>query len=51
MLEVTGGAVATLIPANTSVDWPAHYLASSLALENTQRAELLVQQVCVSGWV
>lgn len=43
--------MATLIPANTSVDWPAHYLASSLALENTQRAELLVQQVCVSGWV
>jgi hypothetical protein len=47
MLEVTGGAMATLIPANTSVDWPAHYMASSLALENAQRAEGLVQQVRV----
>jgi hypothetical protein len=45
MLEVTGGAMATLIPANTSVDWPDHYLGSQLALENAQKAEQLVQQV------
>lgn len=46
MLEVTGGAMATLIPANASVDWPEHYLASSLALDNAQQAEMLVKQVC-----
>lgn len=45
MLEVTGGAMATLIPANSSVDWPEHYLGSQLALENAQKAEQLVQQV------
>jgi len=45
MLEVTGGAMATLIPANTAVDWPEHYLISSLALENARQAEVLVQEV------
>ena len=45
MLEVTGGAMATLIPANTSVNWPDHYLGSQLALENAQQAEVLAQQV------
>lgn len=37
--------MATLIPANSSVDWPVHYLTSNLALENSQQAEVLVQQV------
>lgn len=46
MLEVTGGAMATLIPANTAVDWPEHYLTSSLALGNARQAEMLVQEVC-----
>jgi hypothetical protein len=46
MLEVTGGAMATLIPANTNVDWPEYYLASNMALENLQQADMLVTQVC-----
>jgi hypothetical protein len=45
MLEVTGGAMATLIPANTNVDWPEHYLTSSLALAKAQEADRLVKQV------
>jgi hypothetical protein len=53
MLEITGGAMATLIPANTNVDWPEHYLASNLALENAQQADMLVKQVgtpCFSSY-
>ena len=49
MLEVTGGAMATLIPANTSVDWPEHYMTSNLALENSKQAEVLVEKVCGMG--
>lgn len=45
MLEVTGGAMATMTPANMNVDWPATYLASELCKHNLQQAEELVQQV------
>jgi hypothetical protein len=45
MLEVTGGAMATLIPANAAVDWPRHYVRSSLCRDNAARADALVQQV------
>jgi hypothetical protein len=45
MLEVTGGAMATLIPPNSNVDWPEHYLQSSLALESGLQADALVKQV------
>jgi hypothetical protein len=45
MLEVTGGAMATLTPANNSVDWPATYLASSLCQANATKAEALIEQV------
>lgn len=51
MLEVTGGAAATLIPANTDVDWPAAYLASELRLATQQHGEALVEQVCTGAWV
>jgi hypothetical protein len=47
MLEVTGGAVATLTPANAGVDWPATYLVSALCQANAAKAEALVKQV---GW-
>jgi hypothetical protein len=45
MLEVTGGAMATLTPANASVDWPATYLASQLCQANATKAEALIEQV------
>lgn len=46
MLEVTGGAMATLTPANAGVDWPATYLASALFQANATKAEALIEQVC-----
>jgi hypothetical protein len=45
MLEVTGGAMATLTPANASVDWPATHLASGLCQANASKAEALIEQV------
>jgi hypothetical protein len=47
MLEVTGGAMATLTPANANVDWPATYLASQLCQANATKAEALIEQVSV----
>lgn len=44
MLEVTGGALATLTPANTNVDWPATYLASGLCVDNENKALALIEQ-------
>jgi hypothetical protein len=48
MLEVTGGAMATLTPANANVDWPATYLASQLCQANATKAEALIEQVSCS---
>ena len=45
MLEVTGGAMATLTPANAGVDWPATYMASALCQANATKAEALIEQV------
>lgn len=45
MLEVTGGAMATLTPANKSVDWPDAYLASQLFMENANTAQALIEEV------
>ncbi|WIA20601.1 hypothetical protein OEZ85_004985 [Tetradesmus obliquus] len=44
MLEVTGGAMATLTPANAGMDWPATYLASALCQANATQAEALIEQ-------
>lgn len=45
MLEVTGGAMATLTPANQNVDWPATYQASALYQANEATAQALIEQV------
>ena len=45
MLEVTGGAMTTLVPANTIVDWPTVYAESPLRLKNDEHIEELISKV------
>lgn len=37
--------MATLTPANRSVDWPDTYLASKLHTDNTNTAQALLEEV------
>jgi type IV secretory pathway TrbL component len=51
MLEVTGGAMTTLVPANTSVDWAAVYAESALRLKNDEHMEELIAKVTLVSLV